>query len=231
MLNPQCLPILIGSLPLVSHQEAVELILSHTPEIPLWPQLPKLPREGMIRQFITGLPGLIDHGDKWQLSTGSDDFGEEMAHFYEDYLDEGEKERLPEGSRFALGSDSAGGFELFVRTLADRNLQPLVVKGQVTGPMTTGIGVEDEYGKPIFYDDTLRDMVTKLIAMKARWQVEQLRVFAKKTPPIIFIDEPGMVSFGSTAYTTVSKDMVVGCVEEVIGEIKGNHPANWPCDP
>jgi hypothetical protein len=87
--------------------------------------------------------------------------------------------------------------------------------------MTTGIGLRDHTGTSIFYDENLRDILTKLLSLKARWQVERLRAFATKIPPLLFIDEPGIVSFGSTAYAGVSLEMVTTAVSEVIAGIKG----------
>ena len=88
MFTPCCLPILIGSLPLKNHEEAVRLVMSHTPDIPLWPQLPKLPKEGMIRQFIDGLPGLIEDSENFWVDSEQEQFTGEMALFYQDYLQE-----------------------------------------------------------------------------------------------------------------------------------------------
>ena len=34
--HANCLPLLIGSLPMSDHKEANELVMNHTPEIPLW---------------------------------------------------------------------------------------------------------------------------------------------------------------------------------------------------
>ena len=220
MFTPCCLPILIGSLPLKNHEEAVRLVMSHTPDIPLWPQLPKLPKEGMIRQFIDGLPGLIEDSENFWVDSEQEQFTGEMALFYQDYLQECGDQPIPAGSRFALNRDTAQGFFTLLQTLEKNGHAVLSIKGQVTGPMTTGIGVKDLQGNSIFYDDNLRDIVTKLIAMKARWQVEQLRPHAKKYPPIILVDEPGIVSFGSTAYTSVTREMVTDCVAEVIEAIQ-----------
>ena len=59
-----CLPLLIGSLPINDHKEAIELVMNHTPEIPLWVQLPAYREEGMIEQFAPGLPGLKTEKNK-----------------------------------------------------------------------------------------------------------------------------------------------------------------------
>ena len=56
---PECRPTLIGSMPVKDHQEAHRLVMDHTPEIPPWVQLPAFRQEGMVPQFLPGLPGLI----------------------------------------------------------------------------------------------------------------------------------------------------------------------------
>ena len=71
------LPVLIGSLPMDSHKEATELILESTPEIPLWAQLPKYPEEGMMEQFLTGMPGLVKHEGGSYIDTAAEDFDAE----------------------------------------------------------------------------------------------------------------------------------------------------------
>jgi len=114
------------------------------------------------------------------------------------------KPMLPFQSRFSLTTETASGFFTLIDMLEGRSTPPVTVKGQITGPMTTGIGLRDQTGTSIFYDDNLRDTLTKLLALKARWQVERLNAFTTKIPPLLFIDEPGIVSFGSTAYAGVS---------------------------
>ena len=221
MFTPNCRPILIGSLPLTNHAEALQLILAHSPEIPLWPQLPKSPREGMIRQFLTGFPGLVDDGKDYWIDTERPGFAEEMAAFYGEYLQAADDPASLKASRFALGRDSATGFFTLLAHLAATKSPPLTVKGQVTGPVTTGIGVKDGNGNSIFYDDNLRDMLIKLLALKACWQVAEMRQFTGPAQPIIFIDEPGLVSFGSSGFAGVSREMVSLAVSEVIAAIKG----------
>jgi len=48
-----CLPVLIGSLPMDNHAEATKLVYKYTPEIPLWVQLPVFKEEGMLAQFLS----------------------------------------------------------------------------------------------------------------------------------------------------------------------------------
>lgn len=220
MFKPRCLPILIGSLPLLNHAEAMELIFTHSPEIPLWPQLPKNAREGMVRQFLSGFPGIEDGETGFTINTDAPEFQEQMTSFYEEYLSTKEQPTLPHNSRFKLGSDTAGGFDALILGVQNKHKAFTTLKGQVTGPVTTGTGAKDHQDRGIFFDDNLRDMLIKHLALKARWQVEQYLPFTDDVKPIIFIDEPVIVSFGSSAFVGISKEMVTESVNEVILEIQ-----------
>ncbi len=217
--SPDCLPILIGSLPHQNHAEAIDLILEYTPRIPLWPQLPKLQREGMVRQFVSGFPGLVDRNSGCFVDTSKDDFPTRMTEFYEHFLVCREVDTLPDDSLFGLGSDTARGFFTFMQRIASLSVLPLSLKGQVTGPVTTGIGIRDQNGLPLIHDDNLRDMLIKLLAGKARWQVERLKPWCGGAAPVIFIDEPGMVNFGSTAFSGISGELAAAAVSALIESI------------
>jgi hypothetical protein len=220
MFTPRCLPVLIGSLPLFDHFEAARIILEYTPEIPLWPQLPKNEREGMVRQFLTGFPGLREEEKRFWIDTGKSTFTDEMTSFYEDYLQaESDADFLRE-SRFRLGNDTASGFAALLEILDEPNTGIITLKGQITGPITTGTGTRDQEGNSIIYDDNLRDMLVKHLSQKGRWQVMELLKYTAPNPPIIFIDEPGMVSFGSSVFTGISREMAVAAVSEVIEAIQ-----------
>ena len=222
MFKPHCLPILIGSLPLTNHEEAVRLILAHSPAIPLWPQLPKLNGEGMIRQFLTGFPGLQENDTRYWVDTSCVDFEEQMASFYEDFMAREEDSFFPAGSRFAMGSDTAPGFAVFVEMIKAAKIPYITLKGQVTGPITTGIGVKDQHGKSIIYDDNLRDVLVKHLTLKACWQIEKLQILTGPKKPIIFIDEPGLVSFGSSAFSGISREMVSDAVAQTVTGIQNS---------
>ena len=130
------LPVLIGSLPVDDHAEAVKLVFKHTPEIPLWVQLPVYKEEGMIAQFLPGLPGLIIKNERACIDTGSDSFNEELLEFYEDYLSVVEGSANISGSRFVMTEDTAAGFFEFIKKLKTVSVPPFAVKGQITGPVT-----------------------------------------------------------------------------------------------
>ncbi|RLB77807.1 MAG: hypothetical protein DRH24_15565 [Deltaproteobacteria bacterium] len=211
---PRCLPVLIGSLPLYDHVEGVKLVFEYTPEIPLWVQLPAYKEEGMIAQFQPGLPGLKLEKDKSFIDTSDPRFDDELLEFYEDYMAVKEGGTDLENSRFILDIATAKGFFSFKEQLQALPDRQVAVKGQITGPVTFGLGLTDQNGKAIFYNRQLRDAAVKLLAQKARWQVKNLAGFG--CPVIIFFDEPALAGFGSSAFITISRNEVLNCFEEVI---------------
>ncbi|MDY6789892.1 MAG: hypothetical protein SWH54_01370 [Thermodesulfobacteriota bacterium] len=209
-----CLPLLIGSLPIKDHQEAIGLVMDHTPGIPLWVQLPAYREEGMIEQFAPGLPGFKIKKDKVHIDTTGTNFDNQLVEFYEEYMAVVEGEKDISDSRFILTDDTAKGFHVFTDCLNSLSTPPVAVKGQITGPFTFTTGLSDENKKAIFYNEQLRDVAIKLLALKARWQVRQLSKF--KRPVIIFFDEPALAGFGSSEFTSISGDDVSNCFGEVM---------------
>jgi len=211
--TPGGLPTLIGSLPLADHGEATELVLKHTPDIPIWVQLPVHGAEGMMVQFSNGLPGLCRDSADVFVDTQSEDFDQQLLRFYEEYMGVLDGQIDFDTSRFALEAESAGGFFELRQRLATRREAPGAVKGQITGPFTLGTGIVDQHKQAIFYDAQLRDALVKLLAMKARWQVR--RLLQLEQPVIIFVDEPGLAGFGSAGFTSISRDDISLCFEEI----------------
>ena len=210
-------PVLIGSFPYRDHDQALAQIIAHTPEIPVWAQLPAIPQEQMIPQFLPGMPGLRTEENRMFIALGEDTFNTELLAFYEAYLSIMEADGDMAESEFALTPAAAGGFFTLVDYLKAPSTPPEAVKGQITGPITFGTGVKDENGRSIFYDDQARDAAIKLLSLKARWQVRQLSMGA--WPVIIFIDEPALAGFGSSELISISKEEIIACLEEVIKAI------------
>ncbi len=214
---PNSLPVLIGSLPMEDHDEAVKLVFKYTPQIPLWVQLPIYKEEGMIAQFLPGFPGLKTKKDKTFIDTGSEEYDDELLKFYQDYMSVKSGEMNLEHSRFVLKADVARGFFSLVEGIETLSDPPVAIKGQITGPITFGLGLTDQNGKAIFYNEQLRDAAVKLLALKAGWQVKKLSGFG--CPVIIFFDEPALAGFGSSGFIGISRSEVEECFEEVIDAV------------
>jgi hypothetical protein len=208
---------LIGSIPLDDHAAASRLIMQYTPAIPLWVQLPVFAEEGMIAQFLPGMPGVACRDGRTFIDTAAEGFDTELLGFFEAYMAASEApEGLP-GSRFALTEATGKGVDALLNTLGGLEDVPAAVKGQVTGPITFGMGVKDQDDRAIFYNETLRDAAVKHLAMSARWQIRTLK--GPGCPVIIFIDEPALAGFGSSEMISVSKEEILACLTEVVDAI------------
>ncbi len=212
---------LIGSLPLNDHQDAAEMVLRYSPEIPVWIQLPVYAEEGMIFQFMPGLPGLTIANDRTYLDTLHENFPDELLHFYEEYMAVSQGDADFDNSRFVLKPDTAKGFFVFLDYLQKIKPAPAAVKGQVTGPLTFATAVKDREGRAVFYNEQVRDAAVKLLAMKAKWQARRLSAFG--SPVIIFLDEPALAGFGSSEFISISKQDVKAALNEVIEAVHAEH--------
>ncbi|MDJ0857176.1 MAG: hypothetical protein QNI85_06235 [Desulfobacterales bacterium] len=215
--KPELRPLLIGSLPVADHNEALDMVLAATPEIPLWVQLPIFQEEGMVPQFIPGMPGLVREEDRWRVDSASDGFEPALTAFYEEYLQAVENDAALMASRFALAPDVARGFHVFMERMAQARTSLVAVKGQVTGPVTFGLGLKDQQDRPVFYDLHARDAAVKLLSLKAAWQVVRLKTFG--VPVIVFVDEPALAGYGSSELISISGEEITAALEEVFGAI------------
>jgi methionine synthase II (cobalamin-independent) len=212
----------IGSLPHMRASDAAALCLESF-DIPFWPQLPNVSfTEQMIPQYAEGLPSLKVDPERRSIWVERNE--EEMARFYES---------VAERSRVAISKESAHGLYAFLEKVKTRRFPFL--KGQITGPVTFTLGLVDREGKPIYYDEEMREISLMLLQAKARWQVDILSAFAHKV--IIFIDEPILSALGGTTYMGVSPEethrLLAECARAIreVGALSGIHccgRAEWP---
>lgn len=219
---PRCRATTIGSMPHTDAREATELILTFTPQIPAWVQLARRPQEGMLVQFSQGLPGFrrSPRGSGY-CDTESPEFPDEVAQFYQNYLAFSEGRSAPHLEPYALSPSHAEGFSALLGALTHGGHQPEALKGQITGPFTFATGITDGQGKSAYYDPQLRDIMVKLISLKAAWQIQQLRAAVKTV--IISLDEPSLVGFGSSAYLGITASDIHKDLSEIVTCIHREH--------
>lgn len=210
--NFNCIATGIGSMPMIDPEQAVGLSLTYLSEAPIWPQLPQRNfHEQMDAQYSESMPGLVIDEAKKKISFDtSRDLTPELEKFYERYIEK-------DYGFFSITEKYAAAFPVFMRALRKNppaNMR--YVKGQITGPLTVGTSFKDENGRDIIHHETLFDAVVKGLAMKAAWQIEELKAFGK--PVIIFIDEPVMETLGS-GYSAVSSEMIPEKLNEIIDAI------------
>jgi methionine synthase II (cobalamin-independent) len=203
-----CLPTAIGSMPHTNPEEACSEVSRYLKEIPAWPQLPgRSFREDMCAQFSEGFPGAVIDGERIYIDRAKD-LDKGLEEFYSAYLENNI-------DKYPVSRDYAAGLHSF---LGLKNLTPLAVKGHVTGPVTWGLTITDTEKRAIIYDETLGDVVAKLLRLKASWQEKELSKISKNT--IIFVDEPYMATFGSVSMN-LSRQRVISLLEEVFRGLSG----------
>ena len=207
---------LVGSLPHKDRQRALDLVFADIGEVPVWPQLSPFPEEQMMEQFNEGLPGLVRKDNRTLFATSDPGFEQELVEFYEEYLAAVNGELSLNQSRFRLGDEAGRTFFSYLERV-EQLPAVAAVKGQITGPFTLTAGLKDENDKLALYDPRLRDVVVKNLALKAQWQVEQLSRFS--LPVIVFIDEPALAGFGSSAFISVSAEDITTMLDEVVSHI------------
>ncbi len=217
-LDANCLPFLVGSLPIDNHTKAMEMILDYTPQIPIWPQLPVYPEEGMVQQFIPGFPGLDDCDGQAFINGQGETFDTEFLAFYEEFIEMTEGGGDLSQSRFVLHRDTARGFFDFLEQTSTIKESLTALKAQITGPFTFATGVVDQDNRAIFYNDQLKDAAIKLLALKAKWQIQKMKEICPCA--IMVFDEPALAGFGSSAFITISGEDITACLTEVFEAVK-----------
>jgi len=209
--KPFLLTIGIGTLPYRDPYRASKIILDYFPESPYWPQLPsKGWREGMLVQFTEGMPGVATDGER--------------IYFYSPFSPASEWEKFHEAfsqgnlDDFMIGKEYASGFHTLLELLKGK--KPLLIKGQVTGPITLGLGVLDEKKIPILYDPNLKEMLLNIIASKARWQEREFKKVVPEAETLIFFDEPLLSSYGSISMN-LGKEEIIESLQSSISLLQG----------
>lgn len=196
----------IGSLPHTDPEEACGLVLE-TFDIPFWPQLPKLSfLESMISQFSEGMP-FIKIDEQRGTVRIERHTGDALTRFCDTYS---------EDLKLSISGDCAKGLHTFMRLITNKRVK--VLKGQVTGPLTFTLGLKDSDGRPVYFDEELREIALMVLKAKIRWQIELFKPHAEEI--ILFIDEPILSALGSSSYIGVNPEEALRLLREVTDAVK-----------
>ncbi len=201
----------IGSLPFKDPKAACRLVFDNFKHIPFWPQLNNRSfKEHMYCQFSEGLPGIVIDEKKRSIYIDSERAASGMEKAYQKYLDQ-------DLDYFKISEPFAEGFYEFIGSFKKEAPAAKFVKGHVTGPVSFALSVTDEKKRSLIYDKDIFDLVTKVLVMKARWQIRELKKLSRDV--IIFIDEPYLVSIGSS-YVNIPVDDVIRSLDEIFSAIR-----------
>ncbi|MBC2721398.1 methionine synthase [Desulfosporosinus sp.] len=228
--RPHFLATGVGSVPQTSGDEALKLIWESAPQAPHWPQLPKAgPESSFVGQYLNVLieTGIIEDFENPKFQMETTDWVERMTEFYSLYLEaiEGNERAL---ERFGFSPQGGEGFEAFYRDLEGFGTRDaLLLKGQLSGPLTVGMQITDKNRRSSYYDDTLRDMLLKALALHAEWQTKRLRTFG--LPVLMTVDDPALYGFGASTHVTLKREQLIQDLDTIFegiirqGGIPGAH--------
>ena len=204
----------IGSLPNNTVESAMEVVKKDFSEIPFYPQLSNINRnEDMTIQFLEGLPSFLPSNESFEIDTESEKFFEDLESFFTDYeeiIADTDTEIL---EKYAISKEFSSTFPEFEKFI--KNTKPQYAKAQIIGPFTLAAMLTDQNGINAIFDETLREIVVKLLTLKVLWQIKHIKQANSTTIPIIFMDEPTLSQLGTSAYLTISEKDVVDMLAEI----------------
>jgi methionine synthase II (cobalamin-independent) len=210
----------IGSVPYGSAAEALANALKL--DIPAAPQLVKISFwEDMFWSALAGLPALLTDPAQRKVRAKRHRRENDLADFYARFL-AGERDFL------ALPPEAGLGFEAFLQQAAQNPaFGPEFLKIQVIGPVTLGQMIQMEDGESALIDDPeLREAMALGLGGKAAWEAARVRALGRT--PVVFIDEPGLTSFGS-AFSNLSADTVKETMNRAGAVVREDGPALIGC--
>lgn len=212
----------IGSLPHNDLTKAMNVVKKDFPQIPFFPQLKNINKnEDMIIQFLEGLPSFLPSKlENFTIDSDSEEFFEDLEKFFTDYEEITSENNAEILEHYGISKDFSSSFEEFENII--KTTKPQFAKGQIVGPFTLATTLQDNNGKAVIYDETLKDIIVKLLSLKALWQIKRIKKANPDTTPIIFMDEPSISQLGTSAYMTISEAEVIQMLKEISDIIKAN---------
>jgi hypothetical protein len=201
--KPNLAATMMAFVPYRDMQRAIQVILDNFPEAPCLPVLSRT-----IRHMLEGIPCLVFDREKRQVFLDpSPEREQELFEFYDRY----EAQDL---DYFATSPKTAPGFYALLEKLKENRPPQLKwVAFQTAGPVLLADAVKQLDGNSSFHNETLRDMLTKAISMKARWLEKKIKEELPGVEVIAGLPETTLVSFTSAGGT--------GTREEIINTING----------
>lgn len=201
----------IGSLPHKDPEQACDAVLGAFAE---FPYVPLLPNRGFLENIVVtdseGLPGRLITGEKLTVDRERD-LSAGMEQIYLDYI---EGNFAP----YAVSPDYASGFYSFI----GRSFPPVYgIKCQVTGPVTFGMQVVDAEKRPVYYDTQFADVLSKMLALRARWYEFELKRATGVKNTLVVLNEPYLASLGSSV-VPIDVETVKSGWQDIISLLEGS---------
>ena len=197
--RPKFMATLLATLPHRDVDEACQLMINDFSEAPCCPVLTR-----SLRKWIESMPCLKIDREKRQISFELSGRENELVEFYDRYL-------AGDLDYFAISHELDPGLYRLAEMYKENPWPELkVVNFDVPGLYSVGLSVMDESGTPALYNDTLRDVLIKLLGIKAKWQERKVKELFSGIETMYTVGNGGLsvyVSAGGTgAWDKVKAD-------------------------
>jgi hypothetical protein len=165
--------------------------------------------------FLEGMPCVKVDAKRRKISFDlSSQREDELLPFYEHVL-------ANDVDYFAISEQWAPGMYALLRELQKEAPPELkVVHIQTPGPISFALSATDEKGAPAFYNETMRDIMVKTIAMKAKWQERVVRDALPGVETLVDYGEPALIVHSSAVGSGYKEDLI-NTINEVLGAVEG----------
>ncbi len=213
--RPRFMATAVSTVPHIDVNRAFDMVLENFPEAPHFARCQKLDyRSASTVYSFEGMPGIEYDDENKQVRFSVPRLQEKLQDFYEHYL-------AGDLNHFALTNRSYPGIDRWQEVLRTRRLPCWqLVKGHLSGPVTLGLKYNDDIPRPIFYDETIRDVIVKTLAMKIRCWEDFYHRAAPGVRTLVQVADPQVGMLGSSL-TSLNRNDVIACYNEIFGAATG----------
>jgi hypothetical protein len=194
--KPRFMATVLESMPHRDVDEACSVMMQNFPEAP---NLPHTSRS--YRKWVEKTPAVFLDREKKEIRFELSKRENELVEFYEHYL-------ANDIDYFAMTPELDPGL-YHLADMYQRQPWPelKVVASQVPGPYSWGLSLKDENGAPALYNDTLRDVMIKSLAMSVKWRQRKIRELFPGKQSLLIIGNGALQVFTSAGGTGNRDDL------------------------
>jgi len=207
--RPKLMAYSMAGMPRRSAEEACQAMIHNFPEVLTVPQ-PTLSQ----RMWTERTPCLKIDREKKQLSFELDGRENELVEFYDRYLSQ-------DLDYFAISPEVDPTLYKLAEMYKEKPWPELkLIHFSFPGLYTWGLSIKDEKGTPALYNKTLKDVMIKAMAMKAKWRERKIKELFPGAQTLVTVGD-GALSVYVSAGGTGSWDEVKNDYNEMMKEVDG----------
>ena len=202
--RPKLMAYCMPGMPRRNSEEACQVMMRNFPEVITIPQ-PTLSQ----RMWTERTPCLKIDREKRQLSFEISGRENELVEFYDRYL-------AQDLDYFAISPELDPPLYTLAEMYKEKPWSELkLIHFSFPGLYSWGLSIKDESGAPALYDETLRDVMVKVLAMKAKWRERKISELFPGVPTMVTVGD-GALSVYSSAGGTGTWDKVQKDYNEIM---------------